>query len=302
MASVTFPTTIGGDGSTVTDDSNASTGLGGGGHRTRFVPALAQLVAVANFMVNLLTSALNGASTGATSTTSLTIATGAQSLTLAQTGKAFSIGQTVVIASTAGATNQMIGIITAFNSGTGAMTVQVSSISGSGTIASWTVAVSASAGVASSRLINVSGLVTGGGDLSADRTVTVTAATGANVQVGTSTTTAMTPKALADSMAPVSVSYAASVALDLSTGFNFDIGTLTGNITLANPSNAKVGQSGRIRLTQDGTGSRTITYGSWFKGVGGAQTLSTAINTVDLIAYFVRDATTIEYTMLKAVA
>lgn len=302
MASVTFPTSVGGDGSTVTDDSNVTTGLGGGGHRTRFVPSLSQLVAVAQFVVNLCTAALNGAATSATSTTSLLIGTGTKALTLAQTGKGFAIGQTVVIASNAGATNQMIGIITAFNSGTGAMTVEVSSVGGAGTLADWTVAVSSTAGVSSSRNINVAGLATGGGNLAADRTITVTAAVSSDVRTGTSTATAMTPKALADSMAPVSVSYAASVALDLSTGFNFDIGTLTGNITLANPSNAKVGQSGRIRLTQDGTGSRTITYGSWFKGVGGAQALSTAINTVDLIAYFVKDATTIEYTMLKAVA
>jgi lysophospholipase L1-like esterase len=47
MSSVTFSTTVGGDGSTVTDDTNPTTGLDGGGHRTRFVPALAQTVAVA---------------------------------------------------------------------------------------------------------------------------------------------------------------------------------------------------------------------------------------------------------------
>lgn len=47
MSSVTFSPSVGGDGSTVTDDSNATTGLDGGGHRTRFVPALAQVVAVA---------------------------------------------------------------------------------------------------------------------------------------------------------------------------------------------------------------------------------------------------------------
>lgn len=51
MASVTFSAGVGGDGSTVTDDSNASTGLAAGGHRTRFVPALAQVVAVAGHVV-----------------------------------------------------------------------------------------------------------------------------------------------------------------------------------------------------------------------------------------------------------
>jgi hypothetical protein len=51
MSSVYFDPAVGGDGSTVTDDSNASTGLANGGHRTRFVPAMAQVVAVADFVV-----------------------------------------------------------------------------------------------------------------------------------------------------------------------------------------------------------------------------------------------------------
>lgn len=51
MSSVTFSVGIGGDGSTVTDDSNASTGLANGGHRTRFVPALTQFVNIANTFV-----------------------------------------------------------------------------------------------------------------------------------------------------------------------------------------------------------------------------------------------------------
>ena len=47
MSSVYFNPSVGGDGSTVTDDNNPTTGLGDGGHRTRFVPALSQVVAVA---------------------------------------------------------------------------------------------------------------------------------------------------------------------------------------------------------------------------------------------------------------
>lgn len=50
MAGVTFSEDVGGDGSTVTDDGNASTGLAQDGHRTRFVPALAQIVAVATWV------------------------------------------------------------------------------------------------------------------------------------------------------------------------------------------------------------------------------------------------------------
>lgn len=52
MASVTFPPEVGGSGLTVTDDVNPTTGLANGGHRARFVPALAQVVAVAQHVVD----------------------------------------------------------------------------------------------------------------------------------------------------------------------------------------------------------------------------------------------------------
>ena len=67
MASVTFPPAIGGDGSTVTDDANPSTGLANGGHRLRFVPALAQLVAVAANAVASAAAALASKNSAATS-------------------------------------------------------------------------------------------------------------------------------------------------------------------------------------------------------------------------------------------
>lgn len=153
MASVTFPAGVGGDGSTVSDDANPTTGLANGGHRTRFVPALAQMVAVAQNTVTQATnaassataaatsatSAINSPGTQATSTSSVAIGTGSKSLTLAQTGKAFVVGQYVQIVSTASPTNWMVGAITAFTSGTGAMTVNVITTGGTGTIASWTV-------------------------------------------------------------------------------------------------------------------------------------------------------------------
>jgi len=52
MTSVTFPTAIGGDGSTVSDDDNATTGLRNGGWRTRFIPCFTNLVNIADYMVS----------------------------------------------------------------------------------------------------------------------------------------------------------------------------------------------------------------------------------------------------------
>jgi hypothetical protein len=69
MSSVTFSTTVGGDGSTVTDDDNATTGLRNGGWRTKFVPALTQEVAVAANAVASATSALASKNSAASSAT-----------------------------------------------------------------------------------------------------------------------------------------------------------------------------------------------------------------------------------------
>ncbi len=65
MSSAYFDPAVGGDGTTVTDDSNVTTGLANGGHRTRFVPALAQVVAVADNIVTKATEASGSASTAA---------------------------------------------------------------------------------------------------------------------------------------------------------------------------------------------------------------------------------------------
>lgn len=78
----------------------------------------------------------------ATSSTSLSISTGSKSLTI-EAGKSFAIGQPVLIASTAAPANWMHGQVTAYDSGTGALTVTVGAISGSGTVAAWSVSVTA---------------------------------------------------------------------------------------------------------------------------------------------------------------
>lgn len=146
MASATFLASVGGDGSTVSDDSNPTTGLANGGHRTRFVPALAQTVAVAARAVASAESALNAPGTSATSTTGIDIGTGSKTLTI-QTGKAFSIGQYVVVASTIAPANYVAGQITAHDSSTGTLTINATETGGSGTLSLWTVALSAPGGV-----------------------------------------------------------------------------------------------------------------------------------------------------------
>ena len=85
----------------------------------------------------------------------------------------------------------------------------------------------------------------------------------------------------------------ATVTPDFSDSNNFTL-TLGGNRTLANPTNLVAGQSGSIFIIQDGTGSRTLAYGSYYDFAGGtAPTLSTSANSIDRIDYIVRTTTSI---------
>ena len=81
--------------------------------------------------------------------------------------------------------------------------------------------------------------------------------------------------------------------LDLDRNANFQL-TLSGNITLANPANLTAGTTGSIFIVQDGSGSRTVSYGSsWDFAAGEAPTMTTAASSVDRIDYIVLDATNI---------
>ena len=78
-----------------------------------------------------------------------------------------------------------------------------------------------------------------------------------------------------------------SVTLDFSTNQNFVL-TLTGNVTLANPTTETVGQSGFITFIQDGTGSRTVSLGTDYETAGGAGlTLTSTASATDIVPYVV---------------
>ena len=86
---------------------------------------------------------------------------------------------------------------------------------------------------------------------------------------------------------------AGSHILDLNRNANFKL-TISGNITLVNPANLTAGTTGSIFIVQDGTGSRTVSYGdSWDFAAGTAPTMTTGANSVDRIDYIVLDSTNI---------
>ena len=85
-----------------------------------------------------------------------------------------------------------------------------------------------------------------------------------------------------------------SITIDFSAHQNFVL-TLTGSITLANPSTEAVGQSGVFVFIQDGTGSRTLSLGTDYESpAAGGITLSTGANAVDVVPYFVKASGSIQ--------
>ena len=169
---VVIPATMSSNGlsHTYSDDSDPNTGLDAGGHVDRLVPMILDTVYVANYALtqaglattngaaqvalataqvglatNIATTVAQSPSTSATSTTSLTISIASKSLTLAEFGKSYSVGQTINI-STQNGENVMSGIITAFVTANGVMTVNILKVIGSGTFASWIISLGAMGG------------------------------------------------------------------------------------------------------------------------------------------------------------
>jgi len=92
--------------------------------------------------------------------------------------------------------------------------------------------------------------------------------------------------------------YSATLSADLTPGNmnvydNFYL-TLGASVTINNPTNHSVGQSGKVILKQDATGSRLVTWGSYYLFPGGVEpTLSTAANSIDTFEYTILSSTEI---------
>lgn len=84
----------------------------------------------------------------------------------------------------------------------------------------------------------------------------------------------------------VTLTDGANIAVDWSTFINANV-TLGGNRTLDLPSNGEPGTSRLIRVIQDATGSRLLTFAAGYKFPGGtAPTLSTAAGAVDVLEIY----------------
>jgi hypothetical protein len=127
-------------------------------------------------------------------------------------------------------------------------------------------------------------------------------ATSAEYRTKTDTTRGLGVAETWGAAAEVTLTDAATIAVDMATFLNAKV-TLGGNRALGQPTNTTVGQCGVIRIIQDGTGSRTLSYGSDWKFASGTDpVLTTTASATDLLFYQVIAANVIYGTLVKAIA
>lgn len=126
-------------------------------------------------------------------------------------------------------------------------------------------------------------------------------ASGAEFRAGTADRVISTDT-LQAAAAEVTLTPATTVTVDMSTFINAQI-TLNQNVTLGQPTNTKIGQSGSIRIFQDATGSRTMLFHSDWKFTGGQDpVLSTTPSGCDILFYQVIAANYIYASVAKLVS
>jgi hypothetical protein len=294
VSSVTFSTTVGGDGSTVTDDSNPTTGLANGGHRTRFVPALAQTVAVAANTVEKAQQAVDSAASAAasaasaaaiagafvsTSTTSWAPTIGSKAFAV-QTGEQYTAGIFVTIVSASDGSVWGFGQVTAYSGST--LTVDVQVINGSATKADWNISLTGARGAPGAGITpQAVGFTASGGTAAKTLTVDVdlqaslvaqTLASQAEMEAGSSTALrTMTPLRIAQAIAALAPGYGLfrkadpTVVLFSKTG-NFTVSTQTALYVEVNGA-IKTIASGAV-VTMPGTATAGTDYAIWAKTDG----------------------------------
>lgn len=259
----------------------------------------------AEHTVTLTGPALVGRSTaGSGAAGEITIGTG-----LSLSGGVLSVsgslsGSTLTGATLSGATMTGVTTFPATSSVSGTGIATFAGFTTTGATSTGTLTASGAATLASgtfSGTLGVTGLTTLGAVSIGGAVSGAAVATTANFWANTSNKILTTDQVWA-AAAPVAIAFTTTITPDFSTGINFSV-TATNNFTLANPTNVKVGQSGYIAITQDGTGSRVMTLGSnWKFPTGESKVLSTAAGAVDVLYYTVHASNYFLCSLAKAYA
>lgn len=131
-----------------------------------------------------------------------------------------------------------------------------------------------------------------GSELTADRTVTLPLLTGNDEFAFKAHTQVLTNKTIIQKVTSYTPDAAGTATLDVTDGGIHAIAMPAGNITIA-ISNEAAGQCFMIEITQDGTGSRTVTWFTTIKWAGGAApTLTTTGGKRDTFGFRVSGADT----------
>jgi hypothetical protein len=168
-ATVTVPVALNGTGTTYRDDdgANGMASLSGYGYLTYLFLMLSEVIAACQVAVDSAEAATNAANVNGTSTSSVATGSGSKTFTYAEADRTIVLGMWLNVASAADPGDSMTGYVTAWNSGTKAVTILVgaSDFSGSGTNADWVISLSGRPGAPGS------GDVTGPASAAADGNV-----------------------------------------------------------------------------------------------------------------------------------
>ena len=138
--------------------------------------------------------------------------------------------------------------------------------------------------VPSARQVATGTGLTGGGNLSMDRTLGIDKATAADVRQAVADKV-VTPDGVRDAMAWYLTSYAATIAVDHNNGVNQSV-VLSGNGAFAAPTNVKPGYPLNLYVAQDATGGRVPTWNAAYDfGDFGAPVGSTGASQADMYTF-----------------
>lgn len=204
-------------------------------------------------LIAVVATATQAPGTSGNSTTSLAIGTGAKSLTI-ETGKSIPLGAHILCAYNTDPTQYMHGVVTSYNSGNGALAFTSQRTAGSGTYAAWTVSI-----------------------------------TGPAMVIGTLSNEAVSGvKSFTYYAEYDNGNSGVAKTIDLANGQKQKV-TLSANTTLTISNAPGVGHY-QLRLIQDATGSRTVTWSglnaSRWLGSASAPAINAAANGETIVNIF----------------